>query len=165
MLEDYWIGSRSARVAFVVSRDHLASLFLVRMALAAVVKHLAAPGGLRIHALHGFYQMPLHVREGDWERISSELPELKSDIESLGLRGQKALRLLLRTEVRMWHSLAACSSEMHNLMRPLLSRTGYPNACSWSGDVCNLTVFVSDIAHQTEFAHGEDFDRRLMIPL
>ena len=136
------------------------------------MKHLAAPGGQQIHVLEDSYQMPLRVREG--ERVSSELPELKSGIERLGLRGQKALRLLLRTEVQMWHSLAACSTEMHNLVKPLKCRTraGYPNACTWLGDVCNLTVFVSDVAHQTECDrlvdwYGEDFDRRLMkwIPL
>ena len=141
--------------------------YLTSMALAQFVKHLAAPCCQQIHVLKDFYLMPLLKKEGDWTRVTSELPKLKSNIENLGLRGLMALRLRLRTEVQMWLSLAACSTEMHALIKPLQSREGYLHAYSWLGDVCNLTVFVKREERQTELNrlaewYGEDFESRLL---
>ena len=100
-------------------------------------------------------------------RGASELPELESKIENLGLRGLMALRLRLRTEVQMWLSLAACSTEMHALIKPLQNRKGNLCAYSWLGDVCKLTVFVGQAVHETKSErlaewYGDDFESRLL---
>ena len=142
--------------------------YLASMALAAFVKHMAAPGGLRFHlAGDDFYQLRLRIQEGDRARITSEMWELERSIEKMGLRGQKALQAVLRSEVQMWHSLAVCSREMLNAMRPFLKRRGYPSACCWLGDISNLVTFVNRAARQTEFDrlvdwYGEAFDERLL---